>query len=182
MFVAEVKIKSPFAKLDRPKAFDRLIRKAHRYGDMVSIHTDPKWAGKFEHITYASRYGSKPILAKGIHASDEDVINALNHGAAKVLVVGRIPDKKLLPYCWIEPLNTDQLLEFACNGVKTMVWNSRDLSTGGHKPMSFAFARMMFGGTLIQASNIKSLKDVDKTADGYIVGTYLDQFVKSLKS
>lgn len=175
MFIAEVKTKSPFGFISN-KSWDELLNIADLFGDIISIHTDPRWGGKYERITEARQKSRRPILAKGIHSTDDDIIKALDHGAWNVLVVGRIPKTSLLKYCIIEPLNLMQL-QMVPSDV-WCVWNSRNLNTGKLKTETWEEARSLFKGVLIQASNIKTKIDVKKDAQGYIVGEHLDNFTK----
>ena len=146
---------------------------AEKVGDMISIHTDSRWGGSFDLIKKAKKLTSKPILAKGIHANDEDIIKALEAGADYVLVVGRIP--KIAPEkCLIEPLSLEELSKIPKE--LRVVWNSRDLSNGELKKETFEQARKMRGGWLCQASNIKSIQDIKEGADAILVGSYLEEF------
>lgn len=176
--IAEVKTHSPFG-WQSDKSWDELFELAVEVGDMVSIHTDPRWHGSFGLITKAKSLTDKPILAKGIHAHDSDITRALEAGADLVLVVGRIP-KIHLDKCLLEP-NTLEELKNLPEGVKA-AWNSRDLATGGRKADTFQQARQVFPGWLCQASNISSMKDVDPTADAILVGTSLAKFKDSQAS
>jgi indole-3-glycerol phosphate synthase len=119
----------------------------------------------------------KPILAKGIHATDEEIEKAVTLDADKVLVVGRIPAVHL-GQCFIEPYTLSELRSLPPS--TSAVWNSRDLNTGALKPDDFAAARAIHPGYLIQASNIKTIADVDPTADAILVGQHLEQFIASL--
>jgi indole-3-glycerol phosphate synthase len=172
IIIAEVKTHSPFGWRS-DKSWDELFELANRVGDMISIHTDPRWHGSFDLIAKAKSLTDKPILAKGIHAQDSDITKALAAGAQLVLVVGRIPEIHL-DECLLEP-NTLEELKNLPSGVKA-AWNSRDLATGGHKQDTFAQARQIFPGWLCQASNISSMRDVDPAADAILVGTALAQF------
>ena len=178
IIIAEVKTHSPFG-WQSPSTWDELFELASSVGDMVSIHTDPRWHGSFDLISKARSLTGKPILAKGIHASDSDITRALDAGADLVLVVGRIP-KIHLEKCLLEP-NTLQELATLPSGVKA-AWNSRDLATGGRKADTFQSARGVFPGWLCQASNISSMKDVDPTAEAILVGTDLAKFRDSQAS
>ena len=115
IFIAEIKVKSPFTDLNRPASFDMLRQLAVNYSDVISVHVEAPWGGNPNHINrFVRPYCQNiPILAKGIHATDEDIKNSLNYGADKVLVVGRIPRESLRPYCWIEPENLEQVREFS---------------------------------------------------------------------
>jgi indole-3-glycerol phosphate synthase len=175
--IAEVKTQSPFG-FHSNKSWDELFATAERVGDMLSIHTDPRWGGSFDLIRKAKTLTKKPVLAKGIHASDDDIEQAIKAGADYVLVVGRVPsiykDK-----CLIEP-NTLAELAALPKGIKA-VWNSRDLSTGGMKVETFAEARNVFSGWLCQASNIESVDDIESGADAVLVGTHIESFAQSRK-
>lgn len=179
-FIAEVKTHSP-SGWSSTHTWDQLFALASEYGDMVSIHTDARWGGSYGLVTRARMNTHKPILAKGIHASDEDVIKAFDAGAHCVLVVGRIPNFKP-EACLIEPYTLNELAALP-NNVRA-VWNSRDVSKldepDNQKLETFADARRNFQGWLCQASNIKTVSDIDPAADAVLVGTHLINFVKSL--
>jgi len=170
--IAEVKTFSPFG-WESAKSWDELFELANEIGDIISIHTDPKWHGSFELLEKARKLTNKPILAKGIHAHDEDIERALLSGANYVLVVGRLP-KIHLDKCFIEP-NTLKELAILPSDIKA-VWNSRDLTTGGLKENTFDDARKVFHGWLCQASNISSSQDINNEADAILVGTHLENF------
>jgi len=121
---------------------------------------------------------NKPLLAKGIHASDEDISRALDCGADLVLVVGRVPGAHL-DKCLVEPASLEGLARLATS--QRAVWNSRDLTTGGLKSTSFSEARQLFGGWLCQASNIISLEDINAAADAVLIGTNLSEIAEQLE-
>jgi indole-3-glycerol phosphate synthase len=174
--IAEVKTHSPFG-WSSDKNWDELFTVANQVGDIISIHTDPRWHGSFDLIKKAKSLTMKPILAKGIHKTDDLIEKAVEAGADYVLVVGRIPKihrEKLL----VEPLSLEELKAIPPN-IK-VVWNSRDLKTGGLKTETFEQARKIFPGWLCQASNIKTVVDIKENADVVLVGTYLEEFVISL--
>ena len=174
--VAEVKTQSPFGwKSDR--SWDELFQVANDIGDIISIHTDPRWGGSFDLIAKARALTKKPILAKGIHETDASIKEAINMGADYVLVVGRIP-KTNLEKCFIEPRTLEELKTIP-SGVK-VIWNSRDLSNGELKSETFEHARKIFPGWLCQASNIKTIGDIKDGADAVLVGANLLEFAKSL--
>ncbi len=170
--IAEVKTHSPFGWKSE-KSWDELFEIANSVGDIISIHTDPRWNGSFDLIKKARALTQKPILAKGIHETDDHIIKAIEAGADYVLVVGRIP-KIYLEKCFIEPFTLAELKKIP-DGTK-VVWNSRDLSNGGLKKESFKEARKIWKGWLCQASNIKTLKDVKGGADAILIGTHLATF------
>ncbi len=177
IIIAEVKTQSPFGwKSD--KAWDELFQIANEVGDIISVHTDLRWAGSFDLIKKVKSLTNKPILAKGIHATDEEIQQAIDAGADYVLVVGRIPEIHL-DKCLIEPLTLDELKNIPAD-VK-VVWNSRDLSDGGPKKETFEEARAIHKGWLCQASNIKSKEDIKEGADAVLVGTNLIEFSRSLR-
>src|SRR5437773_245034 len=88
--IAEVKTQSPFGFVS-PHPWMKLFELAQLVGDVISIHTDRRWGGCFEYLELARSLTDSPILAKGIHASDDDVKRAVELGADYVLVVGRVP-------------------------------------------------------------------------------------------
>ena len=176
LLIAEVKTMSPFGFRSK-KGWEELFEVANMHGDMLSIHTDPRWGGSFELLARARAMTDKPILAKGIHATDEEVKQALALGSDKVLVVGRLPAVHL-ERCLIEPYTLAELRSLPPG--TSAVWNSRDLETGALKPDDFAAARAAHPGYLVQASNIRTIADVDPTADAILVGQNLEQFIASL--
>ncbi len=171
--IAEVKTHSPFGwKSD--KSWDELFEVANKIGNIISIHTDPRWHGSFDLIRKAKALTQKPILAKGIHENDTLIEEAIDAGADYVLVVGRIP-KVHLEKCLIEPLTLKELETIPEN--LRVVWNSRDLSDGSLKKETFDEARKIFKGWLCQASNIQTTEDIHPGADAVLIGTHLYNFV-----
>lgn len=175
--IAEVKTMSPFG-FSSKKSWDELFRVAEKCGDMISIHTDPRWGGSFEALTKARKLTKKPLLAKGIHEKDSDIEKAIASGADLVLVVGRVP-KVHSDKCIIEPHTLGELARIPKN--MKALWNSRDLKTGGRKKETFSEAREIFNGFLCQASHIESVDDVHPRADAILVGEHLEKFVMSLR-
>ena len=176
IIIAEVKTMSPFGFVS-DKSWDELFTIADSVGDILSIHTDQRWGGSFDLSKKAKTLTKKPILAKGIHATDVEIKKAVQAGADFVLVVGRIPGVHQ-DVCIIEP-NTLQELKDIPETYK-VVWNSRDLQTGGIKQDDFQKAREIREGWLCQASNIKTKDDIAVGADAILVGTYLETFATSL--
>lgn len=178
--IAEVKTASPFG-FKSDKSWDELFQLANTYGDIISIHTDPRWGGSFELIRKAKSLTKKPILAKGIHETDDLLLKAFEAGADYALVVGRIPNipEGLLKKCLVEPNSLEELKSIPSD--LKVVWNSRDLITGGFKNETFEQARELFKGWLCQASNIRSIHDIKEGADAVLVGSNLDSFIASLK-
>ncbi|MDO8579523.1 MAG: hypothetical protein Q7R72_01470 [bacterium] len=175
--IAEVKTLSPFG-FKSEKSWDELFAIANEVGDIISIHTDSRWEGSFDLIRKAKTLTDKPILAKGIHATDTEIDKAVSAGADYVLVVGRVPSIHR-DLCLIEPLTLDELKTIPDN--LKVVWNSRNLSNGEIKKETFEEARVIFRGWLCQASNIKTTADIRDGADAVLVGTHLTEFAKSLK-
>lgn len=176
--IAEVKTQSPFGwKSD--KNWDELFQVANEIGDIISIHTDIRWGGSFDLLKKARALTNKPILAKGIHDNDSLVQQAIDAGADWVLVVGRIPSVHI-EKCLIEPLTLRELQTIPDN-IK-VVWNSRNLSDGGLKKETFEEVRAIFKGWLCQASNIKTIDDVNDGANAVLVGTHLFEFAEHLEA
>ena len=177
--IAEVKTQSPFGyKSNEP--WEDLLFIAENVGDIIAVHTDPRWGGSFKLIEKAKsfeRLTDKIVLAKGIHDKDDDIVRAIEAGADYVLVVGRIPG--VFPgKCWIEPYNLDELAtipkEFR------VVWNARDLRTWSPKAETFESARKLWDGWLCQASYLRNVSDIMAGADGVLVGEHLREFAKSM--
>lgn len=177
--IAEVKTMSPFGwKSDQ--TWEQLFNIANESSktDILSIHTDPSWGGSMELIAKARKRTTKPILAKGIHENDSLVAEALSAGASYVLVVGRIPNTNR-ELCLIEPWDLEDLRTLPQSA--KAVWNSRDLrNSGKRKTETFAQARSIFPGWLCQASNIKTVNDIEPGANAVLVGQHLPGFLKSL--
>ena len=102
-------------------------------------------------------------------------MSAVEAGADFVLVVGRVP-KIYLEKCLVEPTTLAELKALP-KTVKRVVWNSRDLQTGGLKKETFTEARAIWDGWLCQASNIRSVADIEKGADALLIGTHLETFL-----
>ncbi len=174
--IAEVKTGSPFG-YKAEKSWEELFRIAESIGDILSIHTNPRWGGSFELLEKARAMTTKPILAKGIHETDEEIERTVALGADWVLVVGRMP-KVHIEKCMIEPTTLEELKTTPEN--LRAVWNSRDLRDGGFKTETFQEARSLFNGWLCQASNIKTIADIEPGANAILIGTHLDTFIESL--
>jgi indole-3-glycerol phosphate synthase len=122
-FIAEVKPRLP-SGWQSALSWGELFAIANEHGDMISVHTDPRWGGSMGLIARARRLTKKPILAKGIHATDDLVAKAFGAGADYVLVVGRIPTTNP-ERCLIEPRTVAELR--ALPPTTMAVWNNRDL-------------------------------------------------------
>jgi indole-3-glycerol phosphate synthase len=177
LLIAEVKPVSPFG-FRSSRTWDELLAIAAAAGDVVSVHTDPRWGGSLDLIRAARAATPKPILAKGIHASDEEVRAALAAGADFALVVGRLPAADLAARCLVEPNSVAELGRLPPG--TAAVWNSRDLATGDRKGETFADARAAWDGWLCQASNVSRPSDVEIGADAVLVGAALPEFAVAL--
>ena len=175
--ITEVKTASPFGWKSQD-SWEELFAIANGVGDILSIHTDPRWEGSFDLLQKARSMTTKPILAKGIHLHDSDIEKAVAMGADFVLVVGRIPEVHL-DKCLLEPNTLAELKSIPTDS--KVVWNSRDLKTGGLKGDTFKEAREIFPGWLCQSSNIHTVKDIEPGANAVLVGTNLKEFTESMK-
>lgn len=180
LLIAEVKTRSPFGYVSK-RSWDELFEIANKHGDIISIHTDPRWGGSLELVKKARALSNKTILAKGTHTTDRQVQSALDCGADCALVVGRLPDTELLSRCLIEPTELQQLEAFVSKlpPDQKIVWNSRNLADGSTRDRSeYATARSLWPGWLCQASNIRSVDDVMYDADAILVGEHLEEFIE----
>jgi indole-3-glycerol phosphate synthase len=176
--IAEVKTGSPFG-YHSDKSWDELFEVASSVGDMISVHTDPRWSGSFDLISRAKGLTDKPILAKGIHENDDHVRLALKLGASAVLVIGRLPADVLRSSCLLEPTSLEQLKEFLSitDDTQRFVWNSRNLINGSKRdPAEFQIARKLCSGWLCQASMITTPDDIESAADAILVGEHIANF------
>jgi indole-3-glycerol phosphate synthase len=175
-FIAEVKTMSPWGWATEA-SWQCLLERAIQLGDWVAVHTDPAWGGSFELLREArALVRHKPLVAKGVHSTDNDVARAFECGADYVLVVGRVP--KVQPHrCLIEPTDVDMFYRLPKGTMA--VWNSRDLATGGLKTETFEDARAAWAGWLCQASNITSPAGIHPSADAFLVGTALSTWGRS---
>jgi len=165
------------------------LANSHPAVDALSIHTSPRWEGSFELITQARKHTSKPILAKGIHAHDDDINRALDAGATMALAVGRIPWGFPHDCLIVEPLSLGKLAQIPLD-YKTQ-WNARDLvglfrklaglPTRKESRPSFTEARAVRQhGWICQASHLKTKEDIQTGANAVLVGTNLPEFLASL--
>lgn len=186
-FIAEVKTKSPFG-FQSNHSYDELFDIANEYGDILSIHTDPRWGGSMKRIKEAKSKTNKPILAKGLHVENEEIQQAFDSGANYVLCVGRIPSGFPLNKIFYEPLNFEEatchfdFLGKICHSVAAIVWNQRNIITGNKKDVridQFIKIRDNSRGDykICQASMIQTRKDVNPNVDFFIVGEHLPIFI-----
>lgn len=192
IFIAEVKTQSPYG-FKSNRTWSELFDMAEEHGDWVSIHTSPVWGGSFDYLYLASNKTMKPILAKGLHLSIDEIKKAFDYGADYVLCVGDMrntafwydtdqlrgyPINKIL----VEPLNNsifEHNVKFASSEQK-FVWNQRDLFTGDPKIKKFETIRNEFPNIwLCQASLIKTKDDINPKADAFIVGEKLPFFLST---
>lgn len=178
--IAEVKTESPFGFKSK-ESWNKLFDLANEVGDIISVHTDSLWGGSFKLLEQARRLTDKPILAKGHHPTSLYIRRAVEAGADYVLTIGRdngcewkYQDKLMI--------EAEDLINLGYFGLdRKAVWNSRDIITGKLKKENFKQARAIFPGWLCQASNIRTIEDVDLSADAVLVGAHLREFSKSLK-
>lgn len=181
IFIAEVKTVSPFG-FKSPYTFIELAFQAIRYGDWISVHTNALWGGDFDAISFVRKMTNKPILAKGLHTTDDDVQRALDHGADYVLVVDRLPMRKqLLDKTLLELNRLDMVIgEFNAFPNTKYVYNSRDLRSGLPKKSYQLEEYLSTGAWMCQASGIRSMEDVHPKVNAFIVGEHLVEFCKRL--
>lgn len=191
-FIAEVKLCSPFG-WSSDLRWDELFELAASHGEWVAVHTESPWGGCLEHLRHARQRLDadglrKPLLAKGIHADDDRLREALEV-ADFALVVDRVPKSlpgELVDRCIFEPqsMGVEPALRwFSEVGASPRVMlNRRSLSTGEERAdLSLSMFRRLFPDVwLVQASFIRGPADVDSRADAFIVGQGLPGFVAQL--
>jgi indole-3-glycerol phosphate synthase len=182
IFIAEIKTKSPSGFV-ATESFHELMELAIEHGDWISVHDNALWGGDFDSISFVRRYTDKPILAKGIHGTDDSIRQAIEHGADYVLVVGRVPESEhLKKYCLYE--SVDDLS--ATNPTDKIVINQRNLRTGllagslWMEDQIKTYKRTLNYNFVCQASGITKKEDIHPEVDAFIVGTHLKAFL-SLK-
>lgn len=191
IFIAEIKTQSPFGFVSKTP-FVSLMECAIQYGDWISVHTNALWGGDYDAISFVRRNTNKPILAKGIHASDDDVKRAIDHGADYVLLVDRMNTphhlrKQLLIETNDANIFNDPVIKNERLASKSSVYrdlkyvcNSRDLRTGLPKKLWELDFYLDAGVWVCQASGIKSMEQVDERVNAFIVGEHLIEFCKTL--
>jgi indole-3-glycerol phosphate synthase len=184
IFIAEIKTRSPFGYQSN-NSFSELMDCAIKYGDWVSVHTNALWGGDFDSISFVRRNTNKPILAKGIHGTNDDIKRAIDHGADYVLVVDRYPTSAGEQDALSTTYEKHILYEMDFQKVKQNVefnphWksvnyvcNSRDLRTGQPKMKDELQDFLNLGVWTCQASGIISWRDVNPNANAFIVGENL---------
>lgn len=189
IFIAEIKTQSPFAyKSEHP--FVSLMQYAIQYGDWISVHTNALWGGDFDAISFVRKNTDKPILAKGIHGTNDDVNRAFDHGADYVLVVDRYPSSTVNTLTAERKSRILHEMDFQhvkgnidfnpyWSGVK-YVCNARNLSTGLPKPKSELEDFLKLGVWTCQASGIRNSAQVNAQVNAFIVGEHLVEFCKQL--
>jgi indole-3-glycerol phosphate synthase len=188
IFIAEIKTQSPYGyKSERD--FNVLAYEAITFGDWISVHDNALWGGDFETIAFVRKQTRKPILAKGLHSTDDDIQRALDHGANYVLVVDRLPRQEFWKKClfeWSSVVNWRLMAENIYEGTKhKYVHNIRDLTTGiGHKynalPEYVEYKKKHPESWICQASGIRTLNDVDPNVNAFIVGTHMSDICVSI--
>jgi len=198
IFIAEIKTQSPFG-FKSEHSFGDLMDVAIENGDWISVHTNALWGGDYNAISFVRRNTNKPILAKGIHATDDDVLKAIDHGADYVLVVDRqfngnthvgkqvIYERHDPHFAFQNSKGWSQLdmQVHRINGnfpnenipLKYLV-NARNLSTGKMKPnyTGEMINYIKAGVWVCQGSGIKSRSDVHLNVHAFVVGEHLIDF------
>jgi indole-3-glycerol phosphate synthase len=188
ILIAEVKTASP-AGWRSEESWQERFAIAEQHGDWIAVHTDERWGGSFKLLEEARRLTDKPILAKGIHETDDLIEQCFLAGANYALAVGRIPQKHA-NQCLIEPWGLEDLPNYGQH--TPVVWNSRDVRQLGTEqfkldpttgqPIAFEKVKQLRPqGWICQASGISSMRDVHPETNAMLVGTHLPEFVKSLK-
>lgn len=189
IFIAEIKTQSMFGFKARYHR-ETLINTAIRYGDWVSVHTDPRFGGSFDDIYQIRKLTSKPILAKGFHSHNNDVKKAFDLGADYVLVVDR-PNRYLLDRyigkILFEFSNSHILDEISYDFLEfgKIVFNGRNLNTGIGKKSIAQYhefrkkCKWLCGASLLSHPN--DVKMFYPNCDAFIVGESLFEFCKELK-
>ncbi len=181
-FIAEVKVKSP-SGWQSPYSWEDTLALAIQcpHVDMLSIFIDARWGGSPELVRRARSQTGKPILAKGMGEDQAAIQEAFVLGATYALIVGSIPEENPERYL-IEPYTLEELARIPAH--LKAVWNSRDLrkldQIENSKTETFRDARNVFSGWLCQASNLRTVDDIESEADAVLVGTHLREFVASL--
>ncbi len=180
--IAEVKTKSPFGYVSK-LSWEEQFALANKIGDIISIHTDKRWGGSYDLLEKARDLTNKPILAKGLHKTNEEIERCLDIGADYVLAVRDYVDF----FCddnyatvMIEPTSLEFLTKLTDErrDFHKIVWNQRDLTTGLPKKETFEDARKIYKGYMVQASMIKTRADINPTANAVLVGEYSGNFVE----
>ncbi|MCX6722184.1 MAG: hypothetical protein NTY04_03265 [Candidatus Staskawiczbacteria bacterium] len=200
IIIAEAKVWSPRGERLTQNSWEQQIESAGKVGRMVSVLTHPIWRRSPDDIKKARKIlpSEIKILAKGFYETDDEVQRAVDDGADFVLVVGRRP-KVHLERCFLEPLTLAELADIPVS--LWAVWNSRDLSSlkdlpgipqfllerwkqmdgcSDRKRESFKEARAIRLGPLCQASNLKTVADIEPGANAVLVGSHLESFAASL--
>lgn len=177
--IAEVKTTSPWSDR-KPKSWLKQFEIAAEHGDMISIHTDPRWDGSFALLEVARSMTDKPILAKGFH-DDDGHDRALECGATYVLCVADYMGGEFVFYEYAHYL---ELTDWADGiGTAAIVINARDPFTGNDRDWINASeierVRRYRQEPIVQASYIKKPEDVWPGVDYILVGTHLEEFVKT---
>lgn len=180
LFIAEVKTRSPFG-FESHRSSGYLTELACRHGDIVAAHTDGRWGGSFDHlagVAVLAHMCGKLVLAKGVHAEDDEIRRALQCGADLVLVVGRRPPPELAPACLIEPQG--DFWDWPHAGDRLVI-NRRNLATGQQDGIDFSATRHNWPYTwMCQASYIRTPADVHAGAQAFIVGEQLERYCACL--
>jgi indole-3-glycerol phosphate synthase len=183
IFIAEIKTQSPYG-FKSEYSFHKLMECAVTNGDWVSVHTNALWGGDYEALSFVRRNTCKPIVAKGLHATDDDIKRSLDHGADYVLVVDRLPYPRIISpnKCLLE-MGNENLFEGNLKFIPSLksekfVYNCRNLKTGLMKTENLLEKYINTGVWICQASGIKTREDIHPRAGAFIVGENLVNFCK----
>lgn len=181
IFIAEVKTQSPFG-FKSSHSFIKLMDTAIEHGDWVSVHDNALWGGDFETISFVRKNTRKPILAKGLHYTEDDINQALDHGADYVLVVDRLPmTSKTFDKCIIEHRDFEIVTrEAKVFPEAKFMCNSRDLRTGRSKEKDELPDYLKLGVWVCQASGVVFPRHVREGVSAFIVGEHLMTFCEHL--
>lgn len=181
VIISEVKTKSPFGFRSK-HSWDELLRVALSIPGWVAVHTDPRWGGSLDCVSKAQHEApDRMIVAKGLHPMATDVDACVNAGAQYVLVVGWPHPVTDVSKLLVEPRSLAELAQLQRDAPwARAVWNARDLETGGRKKETFAEARAAWKGWLCQASFLRTVDDVEPSADAVLIGEHLHAFHASL--
>lgn len=190
IFIAEIKTKSMYgfeSKYNRKTLIDTALR----YGDWISVHTDPRFGGSFDDIYMIRRETIKPILAKGFHNHIDDINKCLDLGADYVLRVDCIPDFSRNNDAILNEVSSFKDLDNYKNPYNNkieekFVYNGRNLKTGIGKKYIGDYqeyrkqCKWLCGTSLLQ--HPRDVKLYYPNCDAFIVGQNLVEFCRELKN
>lgn len=93
--IAEIKTKSPFGFVSL-KSVDQQFELCEKYGDIISVHTNPNWGGSLQLVEEIRRRTKKPILAKGIHSELKQITQAIDVGQIMYYLLDGFQKKRFI--------------------------------------------------------------------------------------